>query len=108
MFSINRPFFISLLTICFLVTLPSALIAYTAAERKAFQRSIVDSSWQLNPKFKKIIRKKTKYLIIHTSESNLKSALRTISKGKKLLVLEDHGGTCPLFDSKSWSYLPYP
>ena len=85
MYSIYRPLLISFLTIALLITLPYELIAYTAAERKAFQCSIVDYRSQLNPRFKKIIRKKTKYLIIHTSESNLKSALRTISKGKKLL-----------------------
>ena len=84
MVSVYRSFFISLLTIAFLVTLSSALFAYTAPERRSFQLSIVDYRWQLNPRFKKIARKKTKYLIIHTSESNLNSALRTITKGKKL------------------------
>ena len=84
MFSIYRSFFISLLAITFLVNLPSALFAYTTAELKAFQHSIVDYRWQLNPKFRKIIRKKTNFIIIHTSESCLESALRTISKGIKL------------------------
>jgi N-acetylmuramoyl-L-alanine amidase len=84
MFAIYRPFFISLLTITFLIYLPSISIAYTTKDRKAYQRSIVDYRGQINPKFKKIIRKKTKYLIVHTSEGGLKSALRIISKGKRM------------------------
>jgi len=84
MISIYRSFFISLLTIAFLVNLSSALFADTTTERRAFQHSIVDYRWRLNPRFKKFVRKKTKYLIIHTSESGLESALRTISSGKKL------------------------
>ena len=84
MFSIYRPLLISLFAFAFLIALSSVLFAHTAAERIAFQRSIVDYHSHLNSKFKLVLRKKTKYLIIHTSESNLKSALRTVSKGKRL------------------------
>lgn len=58
--------------------------AYTRAERRSFQRSIKDFRSRLNPKFRKIRRKKTKYIIVHTSELGLKATLKVVSKGKRL------------------------
>jgi hypothetical protein len=58
--------------------------AYTRAERVALQRSIVDEQRSLNSKFKKVKRKKTKYIIVHTSEGGLTSTLRSVLKGKNI------------------------
>ncbi len=55
---------------------------FSKPERITFQQSIIDRRSSLNPKFKKIRRKKTKYIIVHTAEAGLKSALNVISRGK--------------------------
>jgi len=68
----------------FLVSLPFSSTAFTRAERDIFQRSIVDFHSRLIPSFKKVKRKKTKYIIVHTSELGLKTTLRVVSKGKRL------------------------
>jgi hypothetical protein len=68
----------------FLFNLPSLSAAFTQTERYNFQRSIVDFRSRLNPRYKKVHRKKTKYIIVHTSELGLKPTLRVVSKGKHL------------------------
>ena len=75
-----------IVSICvfFLFNLPSLSAAFTQTERYNFQRSIVDFRSRLNPNYKKIHRKKTKYIIVHTSELGLKTTLRVVSKGKHL------------------------
>lgn len=72
--------FVVAVVFCFLVSAQ----AYTKVERVAFQRTIIDRQHKLNPKFKIIPRKKTKYIIVHTSEGGLKSTLRVVSEGKRL------------------------
>jgi N-acetylmuramoyl-L-alanine amidase len=72
------------LSLVFLLNLPHLSAAYTKRDRLNFQRSIVDYRSRLNPKYKKIRRKKTKYIIVHTSELGLKMTLRVVSKGKRL------------------------
>jgi N-acetyl-anhydromuramyl-L-alanine amidase AmpD len=57
---------------------------FTRSERSAFQKSIIDYRKRINPHFRKIKRKKTRYIVVHTSECNRKSTLRTVSKGKRL------------------------
>jgi hypothetical protein len=59
-------------------------LAYTRAEKQAFQRSIVDRRWKLNPRFKKVTRTKTRYIIVHTSEGGLNSTLNAVSRGKQV------------------------
>jgi hypothetical protein len=61
---------------------PALSIAFNQADREMFQRTIVDSRQQLNPRFKKVKRKKTNYIIVHTSELGLETTLRVVSKGK--------------------------
>ncbi|MBW1724003.1 MAG: N-acetylmuramoyl-L-alanine amidase [Deltaproteobacteria bacterium] len=68
----------------FLLNFPSLSSAYNRADRRSYQRSIVDVRSRLNPRFKKVKRKKTKYIIVHTSELGLKTTLRVVSKGKRL------------------------
>jgi N-acetyl-anhydromuramyl-L-alanine amidase AmpD len=78
--------FVIILVICafFLCNLPSLSAAFTQTERYNFQRSIFDFRSRLNPSYKKVDRKKTKYIIVHTSELGLKTTLRVVSKGKHL------------------------
>ena len=64
--------------------LASLSTAATRADLDKFQRSIIDYRRQLNPKFKKIKRAQTRYIIVHTSELGLDSTLKVISKGKRL------------------------
>ena len=68
---------------CFF-TSATAATAYTREDRLAFQRSIVDYRSRLNPRFKKVKRKRTQYIIIHTSEGGLRSTLKSVSQGKRL------------------------
>ena len=90
----NRIFLIIVL-ICalFSFNLPSLSAAFNQTERYNFQRSIVDFRSRLNPNYKKVHRKKTKYIIVHTSELGLKTTLRVVSKGKHLRNRRrTHGG----------------
>ena len=66
-----------------LFLIPVEVSGYSAAEKQAFQRTVVDYRWRLNPRFKKTKRKVTRYIIVHTSEGGLKSTLRTVSRGKR-------------------------
>ncbi|MGD2016423.1 MAG: N-acetylmuramoyl-L-alanine amidase [Desulfobacterales bacterium] len=76
-------FVVSFFVILFSLT-PSVSTAAPKADLAKFQRSIVDYRRQLNPRFKKVKRAKTSYIIVHTSELGLNSTLRVISKGKRL------------------------
>ncbi len=58
--------------------------ATTHADHAAFERSIIDKRYALNRNYKKVPRKKTKYIIVHTSEAGLGSTLNTVSGGKCL------------------------
>ncbi len=83
--SLNKRFIIvTFLFISLFLELPSVSCAYTRAERNKFQRSIVDFRSRLNPRYLKVKRQKTKYIIVHTSELGLKYTLRVVSKGKHL------------------------
>ncbi|MDD8019130.1 MAG: peptidoglycan recognition family protein [Bacteroidota bacterium] len=69
--------------VVFVFGFPGYAHAYTNKEKVTFQRTIIDRQNQLNPNFRKIPRKTTQYIIVHTSEGGLKSTLRVVSKGKK-------------------------
>ena len=60
---------------------PADARVQTEADR--FQRTIVDYRSRLNPRFKKIKRQKTRYIIVHTAELGLKATLRVVSRGKR-------------------------
>ncbi len=73
--------------------LPSSVTAATKTDLQKFQRSIIDYRRQLNPRFKKVKRAKTRYIVVHTSEIGLNPTLRVISKGKRLSAgRRTHGG----------------
>ncbi len=65
-----------------ILLLPALSAAFTHSDRETFQRAIVDFRPRLNPRFKKVSRKNTTYIIVHTSELGLESTLRVVSKGK--------------------------
>ena len=71
-------------SICIVLLLasPSASSAFSRSERAGFQQSIVDYRSRLNPRYKKIKRSHTRYIIVHTSELGLKYTLRVVSQGK--------------------------
>jgi len=78
--------FILVVSLClaFILNRPHFSAAYTLADRLNFQSSIVDHRSRLNPNYKKVRRKQTKYIIVHTSELGLKMTLRVVLKGKRL------------------------
>jgi hypothetical protein len=77
----------------FLLWYPAPATAFSLSERDRFQRSILDHRPRLNPKFHKIKRKHTKFIIVHTSELGLKTTLKVVSKGKRFRNgRRTHGG----------------
>jgi N-acetyl-anhydromuramyl-L-alanine amidase AmpD len=90
----NKPCVISVFyLIAFLLFFPGVSNSFTPTDRARFQSSIIDYRNQLNPKFTKIKRKRTKYIIVHTSELGLKSTLRVVSSGKRFRNgRRTHGG----------------
>ena len=88
-----RTIWVGFLLASILFYLPSSATAITRADIQKFQRSIIDYRWQLNPKFKKVKRTKTSYIIVHTSELGLNPTLKVISKGKRVSASRrTHGG----------------
>ena len=83
--SYNKRFIwvLSLFFVC-IINLPHVSSAFPLKERRSLQYSIVDYRLRLNPGYKKVRRKKTKYIIVHTSELGLKMTLRVVSRGKRL------------------------
>lgn len=72
------------LFLALLLNSPSPSDAFSRADRLSFQRTIVDNRPLLNRGFRKVKRKKTKYIIVHTAELGLKTTLKVVSKGKRL------------------------
>jgi N-acetylmuramoyl-L-alanine amidase len=80
----KRLIWMSFLFFAFIFNFSHASFAYTLKERRSFQHSIIDYRSSLNPGYEKIRRKKTKYIIVHTSELGRKMTLKVVSKGKRL------------------------
>jgi N-acetylmuramoyl-L-alanine amidase len=81
--SLRQSIIVSFFLAAFLY-LPSSSTAYSQADYNNFQHSIVDYRSRLNPNFKKVRRRQTKYIIVHTSELGLKETLRVVSRGKQM------------------------
>jgi len=79
----KRSLLAALCCLCIGLTAPSLSTAFSRAESDRFQRVIVDYRSRLNPGYKKIERKHTRYIIVHTSELGLDTTLRVVSKGKR-------------------------
>ncbi len=82
-FAPGRWVYFWLVLFCLQATLPALSRGYTRSQYQKFQNSIIDQRLRLNPAFKKIKRKKTRYIIVHTSELGLDATLRVVSKGKQ-------------------------
>jgi len=67
-----------------ILLVPVELHAYSDGRKQSLQQSIIDYRWRLNPRYKKIKRQQTRYIVVHTSESGLQSTLRTVSRGKRV------------------------
>jgi hypothetical protein len=51
--------------------------------QRLIRDTIIDYRWRLNPLFPKRERKNTKYIIVHTTECDLKTTLKIVSEGKQ-------------------------
>ena len=56
---------------------------FTQSQYRQFQSKITNYQNHLNKKFRKIRRKQTQLIIVHTSELGLKATLRVVSQGKQ-------------------------
>ena len=92
--------------------LPSVGNAFSKADRTRFQRSIIDHRQRLNPRYPKIRRQRTAYIIVHTSELGRDTTLRVVSQGKQFrsgwrtygghthYVIARNGGTYRILDKQ--------
>ena len=83
--SIHKPLLVMvfLLTVCQFLWLPSESVASTNKMQRFSLDAIIDYREHLNPLFRKRVRKSTRYIIVHTSECDLKTTLKIVSKGKQ-------------------------
>jgi hypothetical protein len=72
-----------ILIICQALVLPADSFAISDKEYRNFAKSVVDYRRHLNPRFRKTERKSTHYIIVHTSECDLKTTLKIVLKGKQ-------------------------
>ncbi len=79
----SHPVILYLLIICQFLVFTSDSFGISENELRNFEKSIIDYRRHLNPRFKKIKRNSTRYIIIHTSECDLKTTLKIVSKGKQ-------------------------
>ena len=83
--SIHKPLLVMvfLLKVCQFLWLPSESVASTNKMQRFSLDTIIDYREHLNPLFRKRVRKSTRYIIVHTSECDLKTTLKIVSKGKQ-------------------------
>ena len=72
-----------LLTVCQFLWLPSESAGSTNKMHRLIRDGIIDYRWRLNPLFPKRVRKSTKFIIVHTTECDLKTTLKIVSEGKQ-------------------------
>lgn len=92
-----------------------ALIGVLVFSTSVFAIKTIDYQRRLNPNFTKRIRHETRFIIVHSTESRLPSALRTLSRGKvrrgRYLTLGGHahylvarnGAIYKIVDPKFWA-----
>jgi len=78
-----HPVILFLLTIFQFLLFTTDSFGISASELRHFEKSIIDYRQHLNPLFKKTKRNCTRYIIVHTSECDLKTTLKIVSKGKQ-------------------------
>ena len=83
--SIHHPLavMVFLLTVCQFLGLPAESAGSTNKIHRLIRDSIIDYRWRLNPLFPKTVRKSTKFIIVHTTECDLKTTLKIVSEGKQ-------------------------
>jgi len=81
--STGRVACLMIIGLALLIGLPSLGAAFQGGSLGAFQNSIVDYRSRLNPHYKKVVRSRTKYIIVHTSELGLHATLRVVARGKR-------------------------
>ena len=72
-----------LLTLCLFLWLPAESVGSTSKVHRLTMDAIIDYRGHLNPLFPKRVRKSTKYIIVHTSECDLRTTLKIVSEGKQ-------------------------
>ena len=72
-----------LLTICQFLGLPCESVGSSNKVHRLSMDGIIDYRGRLNPLFPKRTRKSTKYIIVHTTECDLKTTLKIVSEGKQ-------------------------
>jgi N-acetylmuramoyl-L-alanine amidase len=92
-----------------------ALIGVLVFSTSVFAIKTIDYQRRLNPNFTKRVRHETRFIIVHSTESRLPSALRTLSRGKvrrgRYLTLGGHahylvarnGAIYKIVDPKFWA-----
>ena len=66
-----------------LLMLPAESAEAMDKVQRTFLSSVIDYREHLNPTFPKRPRKSTRYIIVHTSECDLKTTLKIVSQGKQ-------------------------
>jgi len=79
----RRFYLAALFLILFMLALPSPANTSSGQDAARFQRTIVDYRSRLNPRYKKIKRQQTKYIVVHTAELGRRATLRVVSQGKR-------------------------
>jgi hypothetical protein len=72
-----------LLAVCQFLWLPSESAGSTNKMHRLIMDAIIDYRGRLNPLFPKRVRKSTKFIIVHTTECDLKTTLKIVSEGKQ-------------------------
>jgi len=92
-----------------------ALIAVLVFPPAVLGFKTIDYQRRLNPKFTKRVRSETRFIILHSTESRLPSALRTLSRGKvwrgryvtrgghSHYLIARNGTTYKILDRKYWA-----
>ena len=78
-----QPAFLIFLIVVNILLLTTNSFGIPLKEYRNFQKSIIDYRQHINPLFRKSIRNCTRYIIIHTTECDLKTTLKIVSKGKQ-------------------------
>jgi N-acetylmuramoyl-L-alanine amidase len=78
-----KPSAVVLLAASMLLLVRADASAFSKKVRRQFADAIIDYRAYLNPRFEKLKRSSTRYIIIHTSQTDLKTALKLLSEGKQ-------------------------
>ena len=72
-----------ILIVCQFLWLPSESVGYVNEDHRLFMEAVIDYREHLNPLFQKRLLKRTRHIVVHTSECDLKTTLKIVSKGKQ-------------------------